>query len=201
MGVSNVGTGYTWTNDNSSIGLPLTGSDDILNIAMTNTSNVSQVATIVVTPTFDNGGISCTGPSKTFTITINPAAQVNPISSQVVCNGDSTTSILFSTSNTSGTTTYSWTNDNTSIGLAAAGSADNIGSFPVTNTSTIPQVATLVVTPTYTFNGKDCTGSPCLKTEKLYSQKWSLLEAICSKPSSNNARGESAAKRARSQTV
>ena len=153
-------SGYTWTNDNSSIGLPLTGSDDILNIAMTNTSNVSQVATIVVTPTFDNGGISCPGPSKTFTITINPAAQVTPISSQVVCNGDSTTSILFSTSNTSGTTTYSWTNDNTSIGLAAAGSADNIGSFPVTNTSTIPQVATLVVTPTYTFNGKDCTGSP-----------------------------------------
>ena len=126
---------------------------------MTNTSNVSQTANIVVTPTFDNGGISCTGPPKTFTITINPAAQVNPISSKVVCNGESTTLNTFSTSNTSGTTTYSWTNDNTSIGLAAAGSAD-IGSFLVTNTSTIPQVATIVVTPTYTFNGNDCTGSP-----------------------------------------
>ncbi|MDC0092515.1 hypothetical protein OAI30_00005, partial [bacterium] len=153
-------SGYTWTHNNSSIGLPLTGSGDISGITMTNTSSVSQTANIVVTPTFDNGGIFCTGPSKTFTITINPAAQVAPVVSETLCDGDSTTPITFTTSNTSGTTTYSWTNDNTSIGLAAAGSADNIGSFPVTNTSTIPQVATLVVTPTYTFNGKDCTGSP-----------------------------------------
>ena len=152
-------SGYTWANNNPSIGLPSTGSGDISGITMTNTSSVSQIANIVVTPTFDNEGISCTGPTKTFTITINPAAQVNSISSEVVCNGDSTTSIIFTTSNSSGATSYSWTNDNTSIGLVAAGSTD-IGSFVATNTSTIPQVATIVVTPTYTFNGKDCTGSP-----------------------------------------
>ena len=152
-------SGYTWTNDNSSIGLPLTGSGDISTVTMTNSSSVSQIATITVTPTFDNEGISCSGPTKTFTITINPAAQVDPVDSETFCDGDSTTPITFTTSNTSGATTYSWTNDNTSIGLVAAGSAD-IGSFPVTNSSTIPQVATIVVTPTYTFNGKDCAGSP-----------------------------------------
>ena len=152
-------SGYTWANNNPSIGLPSTGSGDISGITMTNTSSVSQIANIVVTPTFDNEGISCTGPTKTFTITINPAAQVNSISSEVVCNGDSTTSIIFTTSNSSGATSYSWTNDNTSIGLVASGSTD-IGSFVATNSSTIPQVATIVVTPTYTFNGKDCAGSP-----------------------------------------
>ena len=152
-------SGYTWANDNPSIGLPLTGSGDISGITMTNTSSVSQIANIVVTPLFDNGGISCTGPTKTVIITINPAAQVTPVFSETLCDGDSTTPITFTTSNSSGATTYSWTNDNTSIGLVAAGSTD-IGSFVVANTSTIPQVATIVVTPTYTFNGKDCTGSP-----------------------------------------
>ena len=152
-------SGFTWINDNSSIGLPLTGSGDILGVTVINTSPVSQVATIVVTPTFDNEGVSCTGSPKTFTITINPAAQVNPISSEVVCNGDSFTPIAFSTSNTSGTTTYSWTNDNTSIGLLASGSTD-IVAFTATNISTIPQVATIIVTPTYTFNGRVCSGSP-----------------------------------------
>ena len=152
-------SGFTWTNDNSSIGLPLTGSGAISGVTVLNTSPVSQVATIVVTPMFDNEGVSCTGSSKTFTITINPAAQVNSISSEVVCNGDSFTTITFSTSNTSGTTTYSWTNDNTSIGLAATGSTD-IAAFTATNITTIPQVATIVVTPTYAFNGQACSGSP-----------------------------------------
>ena len=152
-------SGFTWTNDNSSIGLPLTGSGAISGVTVLNTSPVSQVATIVVTPMFDNEGVSCTGSSKTFTITINPAAQVNSISSEVVCNGDSFTPITFSTSNTSGTTTYSWTNDNTSVGLAATGSTD-IAAFTATNITTIPQVATIVVTPTYAFNGQACSGSP-----------------------------------------
>lgn len=152
-------SGFTWTNDNSSIGLPLTGSGPISGVTMTNTSPISQEAIIEVTPTFDNEGISCTGSPKTFKITVNPAAQVNPISSEVVCNGGSFDLIEFSTSNTSGTTTYSWTNDNTSIGLAASGSTD-IAAFTATNISTIPQVATIVVTPTYTFNGQVCSGSP-----------------------------------------
>ena len=152
-------SGFTWTNDNSSIGLPLTGSGDISGVTVINTSPISQVATLVVTPTFDNEGISCIGASKTFTITVNPAAQVNPIPSEVVCHGESISPITFSTSNTSGTTTYSWTNDNTSIGLVASGSTD-IATFTANNITTIPQVATIVVTPTYTFNGEVCTGSP-----------------------------------------
>ena len=152
-------SGYTWTNDNSSIGLPLSGSGDISGITMTNTSSVSQIANIGVTPMFDNGGISCPGPTKFFIVTVSPAAQVTPISSQELCNGDSSLPITFSTSNTSGSTTYSWTNDNTSIGLNASGSTD-IAAFTATNTSTIPQVATIVVTPNYTFSGQSCSGSP-----------------------------------------
>ena len=42
--------------------------------------------------------------------------------------------------------TYTWTNDDTSIGLAASGTGD-IASFTATNTGTAPVIATIVVTP------------------------------------------------------
>ncbi|MEN8881219.1 MAG: PKD-like domain-containing protein [Polaribacter sp.] len=151
-------SGFTWTNDNASIGLPLTGSGPISGVTMTNTSSISQEAIIEVTPTFDNEGISCTGSPKTFTITINPAAQVDPIPSEVVCNAQSITPITFSTSNNSGTTTYSWTNDNTSIGLKADGTGD-IAKFTALNTGSTPQIATITVTSTYTNAGETCSST------------------------------------------
>ena len=42
------------------------------------------MATIVVTPHFENGAITCDGPAKTITITVNPTAQVIQPAGQVV---------------------------------------------------------------------------------------------------------------------
>ena len=56
----------------------------------------------------------------TFTITVNPDAQVDSVADQVLCVGELTNDILFTTTNTDGTTTYAWT-DNPAIGLAASG--------------------------------------------------------------------------------
>lgn len=52
-------------------------------------------------------------------------------------------------------TTFTWTNDTPSIGLAASGTGD-IASFTATNTGSSPIVATITVTPT--VNG--CSGTP-----------------------------------------
>ena len=82
------------------------------------------MATIIVTPHFSNGGKTCDGPTKTFTITVNPTAEVNQPPSEVVCNGGNTTTVSFATVSTGGLTTYTWTNDQPSIGLAATGSGD-----------------------------------------------------------------------------
>ena len=65
--------------------------------------------------------------------------------------------IEFSTPNTDGNTTYSWTNDNTSIGLSSVGNGD-IPSFTALNLSPITEVATITVTPTYQNNGVVCIG-------------------------------------------
>jgi len=150
-------TTYAWTNSLVAIGLPANGTGNISFNAVNN-GTTPIVATIVVTPTFTNAGVSCSGPIKTYTITVNPGAQVNQPTSQVVCNGGPTTAITFTTNNGAGTTSYSWTNTNPGIGLVANGTGD-IASFTATNNGTSPVVATIVVTPTFTNGGAGCPGS------------------------------------------
>ena len=117
-----------------------------------NNSTSPVTATVVVTPSFEG----CTGPEETFTITVNPTAQVDDPQDQIICNAE-TTSVEFTTQNTGGSTTYAWTNDTPSIGLADLGTG-NIASFAGVNEGTSPVVATLTVTPTFTENGVSCTG-------------------------------------------
>jgi gliding motility-associated-like protein len=145
----NVGTAtYNWTNSNPSIGLAASGSGNIAAFtALTNTS-ATTVATITVNPTA-NG---CAGPTKTFTITVNPIATVNQPANQVLCNGSNTSAISF-TGLVPGTV-YQWTNSNASIGLPLTGSG-NISSFAATNTTGAPITATITVTPVTT----DCSGA------------------------------------------
>ncbi|MDP5026725.1 MAG: PKD domain-containing protein, partial [Flavobacterium sp.] len=148
---------YEWTNDNPAIGLAATGNGDI-NFTTTNNSIAPLIANITVTPIFTNNGISCNGSSETFTITVNPTIQINPISDQTICNGDNTNTIQFSTNTTIGNTLYNWTNDNPNMGLSANGSGD-IPSFVAINNTNSPITATISVTPTYTYNGISCNGN------------------------------------------
>ena len=112
----------------------------------TNPGTAPVVATIVVTPHFSNGGKMCDGPTKTFTITVNPTAEADQPPSEVVCKGENTTAVTFTTTSTGGVTTYTWANDQPTIGLPATGNG-NIPSFVATNPGTAPVVAAIVVTP------------------------------------------------------
>jgi len=153
------GTVYKWTNDNPNIGLALSGEGNISSIPLLNNSTTVQVATIMVTPTYTNKGTTCNGSPKTFTITVNPIAQVTQPVNHTVCNGGSTSNIFFATLNVGGTTTYNWTNNDPSIGLAASGSGD-IPAFAVINAGNAPKTATVTVTPTFTNGGASCSGAP-----------------------------------------
>ena len=156
---SNTGTTtYNWSSD-IAIGMPaLTGTGSIPNFAAINSGNSPIVATITVTPTYTNNGISCVGLPKTFTITVNPSADViQPVTPLILCNG-TPTSVNFTTINTGGLTTYSWTNNTTSIGLGASGTG-TINSFFGVNTGLSPVVGTITVTPTYTSGSVSCVGS------------------------------------------
>jgi hypothetical protein len=99
----------------------------------TNSTNAPIVATITVTPIYSNGGQSCSGTPRTFTITVNPTPTVADQTNIAFCRGSSSSIITLSGSLVSGTT-YDWSNSNTAIGLAGSGSG-NIASFVTTNTT------------------------------------------------------------------
>jgi hypothetical protein len=142
------GTSFAWTNDNTSVGLVGSGTGNIPAFSALNGTNAPVVANITVTPSA-NG---CTGGSKSFLITVNPTPDVTAVSNQAVCNGAPTAAIIYAGSVNG--TTYSWTNDNVSIGLLASGNGD-IPSFTALNTTAAPTVANINVTPS--ANG--CTGA------------------------------------------
>ena len=148
-------TSYTWTNSNTSIGLAASGTGNIAAFTATNTGSTAAIATIIVTPVFTGGSVSCNGPTQTFSITVNPTPTVNQPANQVVCNNTSTTAVNFSGT---GATSYTWTNSNTSIGLAASGSG-NIAVFTATNATAAPVTATIIVTPVFTGGSVSCNGS------------------------------------------
>jgi len=94
----------------------------------------------------------CTN-SVMIPVLVNPFPTVNTVPNQNVCNQDNTNPITFSSSLPG--TTYTWTNSNTTIGLAASGIGDLPG-FTALNTTTAPVVATISVIP----NQNGCIGPP-----------------------------------------
>jgi hypothetical protein len=136
------GTTFTWTNNTPSIGLAASGTGNIPSFTATNTGITPVTATITVTPIVISTG--CTGTPVTFTITVNPTANVGAVANQTLCTGATTAAINFT--GTVAGTTYSWTNNTPSIGLAAAGTG-NIPSFTAVNTTPTAVTATITVTP------------------------------------------------------
>jgi gliding motility-associated-like protein len=135
------GTTYAWTNSQSTIGIAGSGSGTISSTTLTNSTNSPVVGTFIVTPTAN----SCSGPSGTFSITVNPTPTVAAITSQIRCNTIASDIINFSGTVTG--TTYAWTNSQTSIGIAASGSG-TITSTTLTNSTNSPVISTFTVTPT-----------------------------------------------------
>jgi hypothetical protein len=136
--------------------LPASGTGNIASFIASNTGTTPVVATITITPSYTNAGVTCIGAVRTFTITVNPTPTVNALPNLTVCNNTATGAISFNGAVTG--TVFNWTNSNTAIGLAASGTG-NIASFTAVNTGTTPITATIVVTPTYTNAGVTCTGS------------------------------------------
>ncbi len=150
-------TSYSWVNDNPAIGLAANGLGNIPAFPGMNPGANPVTATVTVTPHLTNNGVTCEGPAQSFTFTINPTAQVNDPTDQVVCNGFPTSLVTFTSNNTGGTTTYSWVNDTPSIGLAANGLGD-IPGFTGMNPGVTPVTATITVTPHFTNGSVTCDG-------------------------------------------
>jgi len=150
-------TTYNWTNNNTSIGLAPNGVGNISSFIAQNNTNAPLVSIVTVSPIFENSKKQSVGDSKIFKITVLPTAGVNPLSNLEFCNGIKTSDIIFETKNSIGVTIYSWTNDNPLFGLQVSGTG-TISGFNIENKDTVQQVATITVTPTYTYEGVSNTG-------------------------------------------
>ncbi|MBK8564257.1 MAG: right-handed parallel beta-helix repeat-containing protein [Saprospiraceae bacterium] len=99
-------------------------------------------------------GVTCSQVTPIVSVLVNPTPTVDDPANLVRCNGESASVSFTSVFNVAGTS-FSWTNDQPSIGLAASGTG-NIASFTTTNNTNVPVVATITVTP----SANSCDGLP-----------------------------------------
>ena len=151
-GIVPPGTTYSWTvtRENNNLSGASNGTGALISGTITNSDDRSRNAFYLVTPSY-NG---CDGTPFIIRVRVQPEPNVAPINSPAaVCNGSpvgpfnfSGSSVLLPNGNPT-TTTYNWTNDNPSIGLAASGTG-NIGAFSAINNGVAPVQANMTVTPT-----------------------------------------------------
>jgi gliding motility-associated-like protein len=162
---------FGWTNSNSSIGLASSGTGYIAQFLANNTSNTPISATIDVNASFDG----CVSLPSSFSITVNPRPLLQPLSNQTVCSGSNLSGVTFA-SGTVGST-FSWSNTNTSIGLASSGTG-SIAGFAPTNPGNTSQIATVSVIPSY-LGCIGNTGSYTITVNPLPSLVAPLNQNVC----------------------
>lgn len=158
-------TTFYWTNDQPSINLAASGTDDIPAFTATNSGNALVVATITVTPHYKHGNVTCIGTPQTFTITVYPTPIINSAASKTICNSSSVNYNI--TTPTTGPVTYTWTTSITTtpaggtitgFSNCSSGCGTNIGQTLV-NTGTSPGVVRYRITPTGPAT-TSCIGAP-----------------------------------------
>lgn len=147
---SNVlGSNFSWTNNNATIGLGLNGNGSIPTFNAINNGTNDITATISVVAI--NG--SCQSSPITFDIIVHPSPDVNPLNNISACSGNIVPAISFSSPNPG--ITFNWTNNNVATGLPSNG-VGNIHSFNASNTGAASNISIINVTPTSTFG---CRGN------------------------------------------
>jgi hypothetical protein len=154
------GTVFNWSRDNvfAVTGMPNGGTGNISG-SLTNTTNAPVTVTFTITPSYTNGGVTCTGTPITATVLVNPTPNaVATPASQTICSESNIIPIVLSGS-VSGTT-FNWTRNNTGTvtGIAASGSGNISGQL--INTTNAPVTVTFTITPI--ANG--CPGTPITAT-------------------------------------
>lgn len=173
---------YNWTCDRPEIGLAANGNGNLPLFIATNNTNEAITATITVLPEIASDDFNCEGNSQSFKITILPEVEVNQIQDYVLCNKQTFDSLIFSTKNIDGNTSYEWTNTNSEIGLASSGTGYIPSFIAKNNTDTITH-ATISVTAIYNNSGNISKSTPRLFTISVKPSPFALITGdanICS---------------------
>ena len=144
------GSSFSWTNSNTDIGLPASGSGPIPNWTLPSNNTGSEIVGTIIVMSELNGCYDTTS----FTVTIAPTPTVQQIYDITNCPGG-LISIPSFTSFPAGVT-FSWTNTNTAIGLPVSGTG-NIPDWTAPPNMTGANI-TGTICVTATLNG--CEGLP-----------------------------------------
>lgn len=141
----------SWTNTNSGIGLPTSGSGNISGY-VSPTVTTQQVGVISATPSYSG----CTGSAKTFTFIINPYPNLSTGSSPTITCSSATVNLTGS-STTPGTT-YAWSPGgsaptSTSTAVSSGGTYTLTASVGSCSTSSVITVSTNTIAPDVSANG------------------------------------------------
>ena len=154
--ITNATVEYAWNSSNPNV-LPGSGKGNIV-FAAVNNGTQSLTTTIVVTPRIAASVTdTCSGTTRTFTITVNPTPQVNPINNLTLCNND-VISASFSSANTGVTTTYAWSYRRATVGEISSGTGDMVNVPAMLNSGNTSVVDTVIVIPTIVSGGNVCSG-------------------------------------------
>ncbi|WP_316826660.1 PKD domain-containing protein [Pedobacter miscanthi] len=159
--ISSPNIGYSWSNDNTGIGLLASGVGNLPSFTTQNTSKVPLLANITVTPNYTNGGKICTGIASNFKITVLPGITTASLADLTVCAGSLVPVNILSSDAASfagGTVTYNWAVTGGAIGLTN-GNGQQIPAFNAVNNTTLPITVSISVVPTYEYQGKKCSGN------------------------------------------
>lgn len=128
----------TWFNDNTAIGLGITGTGNIQFTA----ANVSTTQTGFILAEMLSA--ACPGNPIGFNITIQPGPTMNPVANLALCSG---APIEVNFSGAGANATYTWSNSNSNLGLPASGTgsisgtASSPGSTETGLITVVPSVA------------------------------------------------------------
>ncbi len=157
------GTSYLWirTVPVPDIGLGTNSSTgNIPSFTATNTSTSPITSTFSVVGFNSNNSLTCSSPTMTFTITINPLPTVNAVTNKIYCTGAVVPSVVFSSPVAGATFSWSRTVPSPDIGLGSNSGFGNVPSFTAANASASPTISVFSVVASYTNNGVTCTGTP-----------------------------------------
>ncbi len=140
---------FNWDNDNTTIGLGASGNGDYAAFTAGDPGAGSITATITVNATL----AGCDAAPEIYTITVGQTPTMTAPANVTVCAGANVPASAFASTPTGAS--FSWTNDNTGIGLGASGNG-NYAAFTSTNAGTTAITSTITVTPSF----GTCVGTP-----------------------------------------
>lgn len=141
------GTTFNWTNSLGTVGIPTSGSGDIMGFTAINPTADTAIATITVTPEL-NG---CFGTADAFDIIVKPTPMLSVVNAGTVC--DNTVFNYTATSATEGTT-FAWERAALTGDIVAAANSDATATISETFDNT--GINVIGVAYSYTLTAAGC---------------------------------------------